>query len=1076
MKKFLTLLLVFALLITQVPVIRASDQNKNSKESVYGGSYTIDDLKKLTGEMDRVGIKKALEDINKNYKYVSDKDSWRYDYFAMEGMLADELKKKQKDILYCSIHFFDKASKPTVILCATISQVIIYSCSGDDFKKIIVKNDEFHDYGSFALEANSAILNGDLYFYTDTSEYVGSSTKVNQKNVYKFANNEASKVDSSHLEFFRPFGEDGLRMDYILDGYEGDGFNIKAKTDLADQIDASYMFGCFDSIDIDPIKLITKFGKTTLTSINSDRSAEYEEKVKKIFSNESIYADSKFLKDLSINEPGKIAFLASTLPWDYEKPSSVINDEMIAEWAEYSYLYVGEGVGATGTMLSSEYKGLIKEFSKKSLDGAFDDYYPRDILDKLTKAFFGRTMNDVEYDFGYSGFKLKGDSFICRTPGTDMTAYYGAGLAVSNIESKYNYAIFTVDRLGYGNISSVYILAERRNVNSENKLFPVFISNKPFTFNEAENALGYKLQPDFLEGFDKEEALNKNSSSDITSYIDSLLNKNEYTEEIGLREERIEELKEVYESFANKRLSYKISGAIEYNEDLYKSYKDALDEVNSLGGYLRGLGVELNTSGKTVINMSMSPGEMNRYVFSFKDEIEDDTIYNIYLEGLDSYVILNKDDINKLTEKKTVFAISKMGEDLFITPLSKKRTTLPVSLKIRLKEAFDNKYIQNLATLYFINTSNNDIVIYQDHYGPIKFEEYKGEDIEEENTFKKAALMNMVTSKIFSEEAIEFDKPLKKAELARAVGFMLRDHEKYDDIEIKDIKEEDQDYIKAAVKSGIFKADDGIFNPDEEVNKGELLRALTEVLKLNGFKVKDTELSKAKALSDYEDFKHIAENVELAFELGLLSSDRDTLEAGKVIARDTGMILAYRALLHLSEDSISEDALEGAKPIATSVSNRIKEAKPDEIQNLSSFIFIERESFMDKLEDLFENKVFLIIFIIIILLIIGLIVFILLRKKKKDAPIIKLHKDKKKSHKDKVLNNDEEKYQEEDNYKNDYEEEEYHDEEYGDEEEYYDDLDDQDEDDEIKFCPNCGSEYKGGNFCPKCGYDFRKDK
>lgn len=1072
MKKFLTLLLVFALLITQVPILKASDQNKNSKGSVYGGSYTIDDLKKLTGEMDRAGIKKALEDINKNYNYVYSRSN---SYNSSDWSDRSDEPDDAKLIYNVTISFIENINYPTVILCSGKSKTIFYACTGDNLKKIVIDN-----------------FSGESYDYIWCSYSLGAFVD----NIYYFfVQIDGSIPHTSYDEYGEPYSDSVTGGSLCLYKYvNGSLKQIEVDENIINAIEDKYfaMPIKLNNITIDPNKRITTFGKETLTSISNDRSAEYEEKVKKIFSNESIYADSKFLKDVSGNEPDKIAFLASTLYWDYEKPSTVINDEMIASWAVDSFMHDGEGVGAAGTILTSEYKDMVKEFGKKGLDAVFDDYYPRDILDKLTMAFFGKTMNDGDYSF-YNEFRVKGDSFICRLPEMDGGAYYGTGIAVSSIESKYNYAIFTVNCLDYGNISSKYVLVERRNVDGKKKLFPVFISRKPFTFDEAENALGYKLQPDFLEGFDKEEALNKNSSSDITSYIDSLLKKNEYTAEIGLREERAEELKEVYESFANKRLSYKISGTIEYNEDLYESYKDALDEVNILAGYLSGLGVELNASGKTVINMSMSPGEMNRYVFSFKDEIEDDTIYNIYLEGLDSYVILNKDDINKLAEKKTVFAISKMGEDLFITPLSKKRTTLPVSLKIRLKEAFDDKYIQNLATLYFINTSNNDIAVYQDHYGPIKFEEYKGEGIEEENIFKKAALMNMVTSKIFGEESIDFAKPLKKVELARAIGFMLRDHEKYDDIELKDIKEEDQDYIKAAVKSGIFKADDGIFNPDEEVNKGELLRALTEVLKLNGFKVEDTELSKAKALSDYEDFKHIAENVELAFELGLLSSDRDSLDAGKVITPDTGMILVYRALLHLSEDSISEDALEEAKPLATSVTNRIKEAKPDEIQNLSSFIFIERDSFMDKLEDLFANKVFLIIFIIVILLIIGLIVFILLKKKKKDN-IKDLNKDKVKKHKEKALDKDkhikekevvdrsEEEYQ--DDADEEYEADDLHDEEeYDDDEEYYVDEEEyceedyyEEEDSEIKFCPNCGSEYKGGNFCHKCGYDFRKDK
>ena len=74
MKKFILIVLIIALSITQVSVLdlkASSTEEKSNKAggNFYSSKYSVDQLKKLSGVTDYVGIKKAIKDINANYIY-----------------------------------------------------------------------------------------------------------------------------------------------------------------------------------------------------------------------------------------------------------------------------------------------------------------------------------------------------------------------------------------------------------------------------------------------------------------------------------------------------------------------------------------------------------------------------------------------------------------------------------------------------------------------------------------------------------------------------------------------------------------------------------------------------------------------------------------------------------------------------------------------------------------------------------------------------------------------------------------------------------------------------------------------
>ncbi|MDD7339097.1 MAG: zinc ribbon domain-containing protein [Eubacteriales bacterium] len=1049
MKKLILIVLIIALSITQMSVLgkmapKAEEKSNKAVGNFYSAEYSVDQLKKLTGAADYVGIKKAIEDINTNYIYKE------------EDSEVSTLYDSKKDIYKINIYFTDDVKSKTLILCCGKLNNVLYACSEDKFEKMIVSYPYADENNvEYSADSSGAYIDNQFYFYMDATMIYDNDTGLRldrTQEIYTYKNDKIVKVSDSDLA--------------------ADSYQLKIQNEFGE----STFTGKNCELNLDKKEYFYFLGTDGLYLDADIFSDKYEkDEVKKIFSSDSFY-NLNYFKNVKKEELDKIAFIGST----YSSKDGTIRCDDIANWIVYSPLEIYAKNSNRMLALTGEYNKIFNEFAQNYVFYNNEEYFDLEILNNYTKKFFGVVLNSFDYD---GILNIKDNKFTCNLPSTEYYIW-NQGVCISDFTQHYNYAIIKVDDLSYGKINSKYILVEKKHVDGENKLFPIYIKKEPFTFEEAENALGSILTPDFLSGFDKEEALKKNSSQELISYIDSFIKQNEYSREIGLSNGSQYQLVDVFKNFDREILSYNINGAVEFNKDFYDSHKVDRDDVINLRNYLSNLDIKYLSYYKPVVHIKMKPNEVGKYIFSFKDELKDDVIYNFYLDGLDINVILTKDDINKLKEKNTTFAIENFDGNVFITPLSKKRTTLPINLTIIFSEVPEDKYISKVPTLYYLMNDeilmyklyylmNDEMLMYNEmkfnavytnHYGPIKFEDYECKQLEDVdyNNYWKLLTKNILSSKILSEasDSLALDEPLTKGELARAVGFLLGDYDDDKDIKLDDVNEADKIYIKSALKHKLFNYEGSNFYPNEKVKRAQLVYVLTEVLKLNGLDIKDDELSEAKGFSDFDKFKSIEKNVELALESEIIynrNQDEKLFNADEVVNIDEAVLLLYRTLAIISTKTVIENTnledFEAEKTLLSNVTNRLSEPKIEEMNNLNSFIFIESESFLDKLEDLFENKIILILTILIVIIIIALIIFLILKKKKNKKTI----KD------DKSKNLVEEKFIEEEDEEVEVEEDNYIEEDIT-------------KEDEIKFCSNCGAEYNGENFCSKCGYDFRKNQ
>lgn len=197
MKKLILTILIIALSITQVSVLgqmaTKSEEKSNNKAggNFYSAEYSIDQLKKLTGVADYEGIKKAIEDINKNYDYTEITSG---EYNIDDRLSIHDDPGDNRFIYKISIYFTKDLEQPTIILCAGKAMTVFYSCSGEKFKKIVKDNflDEPHN-SIWTSKCNGAYIDDKFYYYNHTdgtipNQVYDHSNYSTADSLYKYEN------------------------------------------------------------------------------------------------------------------------------------------------------------------------------------------------------------------------------------------------------------------------------------------------------------------------------------------------------------------------------------------------------------------------------------------------------------------------------------------------------------------------------------------------------------------------------------------------------------------------------------------------------------------------------------------------------------------------------------------------------------------------------------------------------------------------------------------------------------------------------------------------------------------------
>ncbi len=197
MKKFILIVLIIALSITQLNIINfaaASQKEKLGNKAgghFYSSECSVEQLKKLTGVADYVGIKKAIDDINKNYVY---KESKSGTYDSTEWYERNDEPADDKFIYEVKIYFTKDLNNSTIILCSGKAKTVLYACKGDSINKIVKDNflDEPHN-SIWTSKCNGAYIDDKFYYYNHTdgtipNQVYDQSNYSTADSLYKYEN------------------------------------------------------------------------------------------------------------------------------------------------------------------------------------------------------------------------------------------------------------------------------------------------------------------------------------------------------------------------------------------------------------------------------------------------------------------------------------------------------------------------------------------------------------------------------------------------------------------------------------------------------------------------------------------------------------------------------------------------------------------------------------------------------------------------------------------------------------------------------------------------------------------------
>lgn len=672
-----------------------------------------------------------------------------------------------------------------------------------------------------------------------------------------------------------------------------------------------------------------------------------------------------------------------------------IADWMTTAWVQYiqprQYDLVSEGrTGILWKSLASSEQGEYFEDTGYSLITA-----PSSIVKEIISRHFNKELPDKKtWTFYYRDFGLDGDKAFTTIPAAcigSVPEFY----IVKELRSEKNYSILLINyKFSYSstqmydiNINNYrYILVNKVKKDDGFWYYPVYTSPFDFTFIEAEAILGYKLTHDYLEGVDYDVLAGKSGSADKISYIREFLTGNSYEPGGEILSEVKEKLFKDLALFEGKNNSYKVLGDLEFNQDLYLQIGQRQNEIQDYKNFIQELTLDSAAKGPNLINISMEANKDGKYIFSFKEVPNlDFAYYNIRLDQLGITMSLSKADIEKLSAEQSVFEVSKENGNLFITPLSENKISLPTNIKFYMGKVFTGNYLSSGPGLYYVDNTDHSLFIYAKDYGPVEFGPYSATNLSSiaSDKFKNVAFNNILSSGILAEDSqnLNLSESLTKGELARACGFILGDIDEYDSTDLPDVKTEDKAYIRSAIKNGIFSYDGGNFNPGEPVRRSTLIYTLTECLKKKGIGLKNPNLTDASALADFESIQWMKENAQIAIENGILSPDVKALNPNATVKREHGIITIYRALGALSRHNPWTYQEGSAAELKSNLTNIISKPSSKEMKKIQTHSnkSAGEESWTSKL---MENKILILLFVILILLLV--IVLLLIKNKRKN--------------------------------------------------------------------------------------------